>query len=231
MALIEYKGKFLNIEDQSKSVKLFTIGLDKQIEFKAGQFINLIFESGDEKYMKPYSIASTPSNKNEIQLSVKLVENGRTTPHLFKKKVGDEVTIKGPFGLFNLDKSKREKIVFIGTGTGVAPLRSMIIDLLDKDTNKELTLIFGVRHENEILFHDEFLKLVMDHPNFRYIPVVSRPTENWEGRFGHVQENFDMIDPQNSEVYICGLPVMVEESKEKLLNLGLAKEDIHLEKY
>ena len=225
MPVNDYNATIREIENQSDSVRLFTIDLGADMDFKAGHFVNLSFQEGEDKYMKPYSLASNPSIKNAIQLSIKLVPEGRVTPKLWEKKVGDTVQIKGPLGLF-LVRNNKEKLVFIGTGTGVAPLRGMIQDeLFNKKTEKEITLVFGVRNENEVLFHKEFLDYAEKHPNFKYVPIVSRP-ENWEGRTGHVQDNFDMIDTQNSEFYICGLPAMFDEVHQKLIEMGATEDSI-----
>lgn len=231
MALVEYTGKIEEIVEMSDSVRLFKLKLDKPFDYKAGQFVNLSFEDEGDKYMRPYSIASDPDGSDVIELCIKLVENGRVTPHLFHKKVGDEVNVKGPFGMFTIEKGTKDKYVFVGTGTGIAPLRSMIKKLLKDGTDKELTLIFGVRHVNEVLFMDEFKKLEEENPNFKYVPIVSRPDDSWIGRSGHVQDNFDMLDIQNIDVFICGLPVMVEESMEKLIKLGVSESNIFHEKY
>ena len=229
MALKEYSAIIKKIEQQSDTVRLFTIEHNEELEFKAGQFVNLSFEDEGEKYMKPYSIASNPEYKNSLQLSIKLVSDGRVTQHLWNKKEGDNVTLKGPFGLFTV-RNKKEKIVFIGTGTGIAPLRSMIQDLIyNQKTEKQITLIFGVRYDDEILFKEEFEKLEKENPHFKYIPVVSRPTGNWIGRTGHVHMNFDSIDVLNSEFYICGLPAMFDSAKAKLLELGTEESQIYHE--
>ncbi|MCA9459989.1 MAG: hypothetical protein KC550_05570, partial [Nanoarchaeota archaeon] len=165
----------------------------------------------------------------------------------WNKKEGDLVHIMGPLGIFNLEKSNPEKkLVFIGTGTGIAPLRAMIKEELEKQANlekaenieneaiinnREIMLIFGVRHENEILYKDEFEALEKSNPNFKYLEIVSRANEKWVGRTGHVQDNFESIDPLNSEIYMCGLPQMIEGAKKKLLEMGIQETDIHNEIY
>jgi len=236
----DYKVEIIDIKEMSKTVKEFTLDLKKNFEFKSGQFVNLSFESEGEKLRRAYSIASnSKKNSSEIKLCIKLVENGHLTPKLFEKNIGDNIDIKGPLGIFTLDKAIKEKLVFIGTGTGIAPLRSMILDELSKQKdifdseneqgvseNKEIILIFGVRFENEILYKKEFEKIAKENPNFKYVQVVSKPTENWDGRIGHVQDNFEMIDVNNSNVFICGLPAMFEGTKEKLIQMGMNKKDI-----
>ena len=236
----DYKAKIKKIKDLSKTVKEFTLDLGNSLEFKAGQFVNLSFEDNGENLKRAYSIASNPEkDSNEIKLCIKLVEGGHLTPKLFEKKENDYVNIKAPLGIFTLDKVTKNKLVFIGTGTGIAPLRSMILDEISKQKNirdseneegisenSEIVLIFGVRYENEILYKEEFEKLAEDNPNFKYVQVISKPSDDWQGRKGHVQDNFDMIDVNNSNVFICGLPAMFDGTKEKLIQMGMNDKDI-----
>lgn len=226
----KYNAKIVEIKELSSTVKHFVIDLGSKIDFKAGQFVNLSFTDNEKVYRKPYSIASPPMMNDKIELCIKNVDNGNLTPVLFEKQVGFEVGIMGPLGLFNLDKSRKEKLVFIGTGTGISPLRSMIYDLIAKGTQKEMILIFGVKFKEEILYKDEFESLEKASPNFKFVPIVSR-SEDWVGRRGHAQDNLDVVDVLNSEVYMCGLPNMVDGTKEKLIELGMDKDDIHFEKF
>ena len=224
-------GKISKVIKLTPTVKHFEIELPEKFDFIAGQFVNLSFREGDELYKKPYSIASHPNDSNKIELCIKLVENGHLTPKLWDKDVGFEVEIMGPLGLFNNSNIKKEKIVFIGTGTGIGPLRSMIFDELKKGSQKHITLVFGVRQNGHHLYDNEFKELEKINPNFKYIPVTSKPDEKWIGRCGYVQNNFDVIDPLNSECYICGLPQMVDDAENKLLEMGLSKEQSKHEKY
>lgn len=231
MAITQYNGIITKIEDIGDNVRHFIVKLDKEIEFKAGQFVNISIEDNGEKYMRPYSIASSPTKKDELEFCIKLIETGKVTPHIFKKKEKDQMIIKGPFGLFTLENSKKDKLVFISTGTGIAPFISMSKYLLETNAQKEIILIYGTKFENQTKYDKEFEKLEKENPNFKYIKIVSRPTEKYQGRIGHVQENLDMVDPQNSEFYICGLQKMIDETKEKLNKKGVIDEFIHHEKY
>lgn len=240
---IRTKAIISEIKNLTPDVKHFELTLEDDMEFKAGQFINLSFEHEGELVRKPYSIASHPLNPKKIELCIKLVPEGKLTPLLFEKKVGFSLQVMGPLGLFNLDKIRSIKesdsliadpipnLVFIGTGTGIAPLRSMIKDILANEEPYEMKLIFGVRFEGHHCYENEFSDLQKLAPQLQYIPVVSRPTDSWHGRLGHVQQNLDMIQPDNSQVFICGLPEMVEGVTQKLLEKGFTTEQIHSEKY
>jgi NAD(P)H-flavin reductase len=240
---IKTKAVISEIRNLTPDVKHFELTLEEEMEFKAGQFINLSFEHEGEIVRKPYSISSHPLNPKRIELCIKLVPEGKLTPKLWQKEEGFEVDIMGALGLFNLDNIRAVKesdsltadqkpnLIFIGTGTGIAPLRSMIKDILANEEEYEMKLIFGVRFEGHHCYENEFTDLEKLAPQFQYIPVVSRPTEEWLGRQGHVQQNLDMIQPDNSQVFICGLPAMVEATTQKLLEKGFTQEQIHAEKY
>jgi len=229
MAIKKFDAKISKIVDLSSTVRHFEIDLGQEFDYKAGQFVNVAFDDNGTLLRRPYSIASNPNKSSKIELCIKLVEGGQVTPKLFEKKEGDSLQIMGPLGMFTIDKAEKEKVVLIGTGTGLAPLRGMVNDLLSKQVEKEIILIFGCRHEEEILYKNEFEKLETENSNFKYIKIVSRPTDTWEGRTGHVQDNFDRVDPLNSSVFICGLPAMFDGAKEKLLSLGVDEKSIHHE--
>ena len=232
MGIIEYNGKIKKIENLTKNVRSFKIKLDKEINFKAGQFVNLILEDNERKIMRSYSICSNPINKKEIELCIKLIEDGNLTPLLWEKKENDIIKLKGPFGLMNTENIKKDKIVFIATGTGIAPIKCMIEDLLiNKKEKKEINLIFATKYEDEILYEKYFEKLETENNNFKYYKIVSRPSKNYKGKVGHVQDNFDIIDVNNSTIFICGFKKMIESANEKLIEIGVLKDFIHYEKF
>jgi NAD(P)H-flavin reductase len=234
MVLKTISGKFAKIDNQTDKTRLFTIDLEEELEFESGQFINLVFEHDGKTHRKPYSIASGNNNKDVLELSINLVEEGRSTPKLFQKNVGDSCSIMGPLGLFKLqadDELKKDKVALIGTGTGIAPLRSILFELLKERAEREIVLLFGNRYSNEVLFEKELDNLSEDYPQLRLVKVISRPDENWEGRFGYVQDNLDCIDLLNSEIYICGRPEMVSSVTDKALLGGADPEAIYSEKY
>lgn len=242
MAIQKLKGKISQINILTPTVNEYIIEVGNEFEFKAGQFVNLSITHNSEILRKPYSICSNNTKSNYVTLCIKKVEQGNLTPKLFEKKIGEEVEIMGPLGLFTLDKLTKQKVVFIGTGTGIAPLKTMIYEILSKEkfkendentytNSKEITLIFGCRFEDEILYRKEFEELEKKHANFKFLPIVSKPSENWTQRTGHVQNNLDSVNILESQFYMCGLPIMVEEVTKKLEELGCKKEDIFHEKF
>lgn len=234
--VIKTKVKLTKIEKISPSVNHFTFESFEEIKFEAGQFINLTYNSEDKKIKRAYSIANAyeEANPKNIELCIKLVEEGELTPKLFQANINDEFDIMGPLGLFKLRNVEEQKNqVFIAAGTGVAPMRSFIKELLENlNYTKEITLLLGIRYETEILYEKEFKELENRFNNFKFIPIISRPSENWKNEVGYVQQHIDKIkEIENSEYYICGLNKMVDECVEKLTSLNVQKENLKFEKY
>ena len=111
--VIKTKGVIKEIRELSPTVNHFVFELEDNFDFVAGQFVNLSFKEEDKLYRKPYSIASEPKTGREIELCIKLVENGTLTPKLWKKEVGFEAEIMGPLGLFTCEKSQKDSMIFI----------------------------------------------------------------------------------------------------------------------
>jgi NAD(P)H-flavin reductase len=181
---------------------------------------------------KPYSISSPPHWPNKVELCIKQVEGGYVSTYFFNLKVGYVMPMEGPLGKFTIMEPLPDHVIFVATGTGVAPLRAQIYSLFEKGTEKKISLFLGVRHEYEILFDEEFKALAKKHPNFEYIPTISRP-QNWDGAKGYVQEQIKTRypDPTGRQIYACGLVPMVNALKEELTKMGYPKEVIHFEKW
>ena len=154
--------------------------------------------------------------------------------YLCDLKEGETVPMEGPYGKFVIREPMEKGVLFVATGTGIAPFRSQINDLLKSGEaeGKDLWLFFGIRYETDILYQDEWKTLAEKYPNFHYIQTISRP-KSWTGEKGYVQEKIKKFiqDPQGLDVYICGLPAMVEDVQKTCAEMGFPKEKVHFEKY
>lgn len=204
---------------------------DWEAAFVPGQFLSLTSEIAGDPITRAYSIASPPGG-HTFALCANLVSDGRFSPWLFSLNEGDEIDFKGPYGAFILRRPVSDSI-FVATGTGIAPFRSIIHAKVRDNPEARFTLIFGVRHEHGLLYHDEWLAFARDLPNFGYRPTLTRPTETWHGRRGRVQPHlFECLgDRRDMDVYICGLREMVDDVRAKLKESGLDRKRIIYEKY
>jgi ferredoxin-NADP reductase len=204
--------------------------------FVAGQWLSFKTNKPDgEEIVRAYSIASPPESDNKFALCLNRVQDGFMSNFLCDMKEGDEIDCQGPFGDFILRPPMRDTI-FIATGTGIAPFRSMLRWLLSDETRhqgKQLYLIFGNRAEKDIYYHDEFVCLAAEHPNFHYQPTLSRGGPSWQGLHGYVQEHVPAIVQGRSDMhaYICGLDKMVKANRDLLKSLGWDRKSILYEKY
>jgi ferredoxin-NADP reductase len=198
--------------------------------FVPGQFLSLTAGVDGEEITRAYSIVSPPGER--VALCANLVPDGFLSPFLFAMQPGDEIDFKGPYGAFILRRPVSDSI-FVATGTGIAPFRSMLLTHLREHPERQFTLIYGVRHEPGLLYHDELSALPAAHPNFRYIPTLTRPPEHWTGLTGRVQQpTLDLLgDRRDVDVYICGLHEMVNDVRAKLKEAGLDRKRIIFEKY
>src|SRR5947209_11979137 len=204
--------------------------------FVAGQWLSLKHTRPDgEEITRAYSIASPPDGNQRFALCLNRVQDGFMSNFLCDMKVGDPIECQGLFGDFILRPPMRDTI-FIATGTGVAPFRSMLHWVLAdaaRHQGKQLWLVFGNRTEQDIYYHQEFLRFAQDHANFHYLPTLSSGTPEWQGLRGYVQDHVPALVQGRSEMnaYICGLDKMVKANRDLLKSMGWDRKDIRYEKY
>lgn len=204
-----------------------------RFEFRPGQYISLDFDVEGDKLMRAYSIASSPHHDNRFDLCLNIVLGGHVSPSIFDLKPGDQIHFRGPLGQFVLREPPDPVSAFIATGTGIAPLRSMLQYLFQEPCESEVWLIFGVREEADILYRDEFERLAANHPNFHFIPTLSRPGTDWTGHTGYVQKQVDryLRNRPGFHAYVCGLKKMVNDVRGQLRRMGYGPKALSCEKY
>ena len=203
----------------------------EQFLFIPGQWVSFEETVAGESITRAYSIASPP-NGNRFELCLNRVENGHLSPYLFSMHPGDAVEMRGPFGTF-LFRDPPSDSLLVATGTGIAPFRAMLQARLASHPSQQITLLFGVRHEEGLLYRGEFEALARQHPNFRFWPTLSRPESGWTGRSGHVQKHLFEATGGRSDVnvFICGLKAMVDDVRALLKASGFERKRIIYEKY
>ena len=205
----------------------FTFEGEPVFDFEPGQFISLFAEKEGKRISRPYSIASWPENKDYMELCIKVVEGGFMSNYLHHVAPGTKLGSIGPLGRFVMPEPIAHDTVFVATGTGVAPFVSMLghVWLGGLDDGHTFTVVHGVRYVHDLIYRDLFEAWEREHPNFRFLPTVSRPeTPNWKGRVGYVQKVIqeEVRDHANKQVYICGLHDMAEQVSTLCRNLGFA---------
>lgn len=231
-------GIVKRIEQATENTRRYWIELPEipVFDFKPGQFVTLdlpIHEQRNKRW-RSYSIASAPDGSNVIELVIVHLEGGAGTTYFFNEvKEGSELTLRGPQGVFTLPDAIEHDIFMICTGTGIAPFRSMVNYIKSNNLqHHKLHLIFGTRTKGDLLYENEMRELEAAMPNFKYYPVLSR--EQIDGyQHGYVHSIYEQLCTGAPPAYfmLCGWKVMVDEAKQRLLNMGYDKKAIHLELY
>jgi CDP-4-dehydro-6-deoxyglucose reductase len=205
--------------------------------FRAGQFVSMTLQRDDgSEHTRAYSIASAPRADGRFDLCLNRVPAGLFSNYLCNLQPGAAMNFSGPHGFFVLQQPIERDLVFIATGTGIAPIRGMLADLFATDgaPEHEVWLLFGVRQPETILYRSEFDRLTARLPRFHFVPVLSRPPAGWVGEQGHVQDALRklLVGRHDFDAYICGLKAMVDDVRRILKEeFGLQRRQIHYEKY
>lgn len=238
----------------------FTVDGTDQFSFAPGQFISAVAtDPAGKQQTRAYSLASAPQGKS-FELCVNRVREGFFSNYLADVENGDKILIHGPHGVFKLREPATDMIL-IATGTGIAPMRSILQRLFpadgsDRSQGKDVWLLYGTRHASELYFREEFESLAAKHANFHYLPTLSRPEEDWTGPRGYVQDHLARIVEERAErlglpliqppvdasipaaerkfgiySYICGLNNMVAGVRETLAGFGWDRAQIVYERY
>lgn len=233
-----YKGKVVNIIDETHTIKRFFIEVP-EVEnylFQAGQFAMLDLPISSKITTRSYSIASAPDSGNVVELIIVLNEAGLGTHYLFDQvNIGSGLTISSALGKFLLPETIDRDICFICTGVGVAPFRSMYLDIYRKNIpHKNLYMIFGTRRLADLCYAKELQEADATHGTFKYLPTLSREdAPTWNGRKGYVHDVYKELfsDKRPAYFYICGWKAMIFEARDNLLAMGYNKEHIKYELY
>lgn len=234
------RGTIVQIEDCAPKTKRFWIEVqqDTPFHFEPGQFLTLDLPVGakPKERWRSYSIASPPGDDNVVELVIVQLDGGAGTQYLFEEAgIGTELSFMGPLGKFTLPDNIEQDVCFICTGTGVAPFRSMLLDLYAKKImTPDFYLIFGTRYVDDILYYDELEELNRKWTNFHYHVALSRDrSTEWHGHTGYVHKVYQDLfhDLRPADFYLCGWRAMINDAKEKIEEMGYPPSSIHREVY
>lgn len=215
-------------------VAKFALTDPKEMHFLAGQYV--IFQIGPPKLRHTLSIASSPTESKTIEILQSVAPMGEGSKWILGLKSGQTARFLGPLGKFLLQKQSPRPKVFVATGCGIAPLRAMIMDELNGHgtiNNKQMTLYWGLRHEEDVFWKEEFDALAAKHPNFHHTITLSQPGVSWTGQKGRVTAHVVAGTPDlvNAEFYLCGNRQMILDMKGLLADNGVPAEQIFTETF
>jgi CDP-4-dehydro-6-deoxyglucose reductase, E3 len=183
---------------------------NERLQFLAGQYLEFLLKDGSRR---SFSMGNAPHDDELIQLHVRRVAGGQFTDHVFgKMKERDILRFEGPLGTFFLREDSPKPIVFVASGTGFAPIKSIIEHALHKGVARPMVLYWGGRRPRDL-----YMDALASQWPIKYVPVVSDalPEDSWTGRTGFVHRAVmeDFPDLSAHQVYACGVPAMVDAAK------------------
>jgi len=218
------KAKINEIIAETPNVKTFKLELDEPINYNAGQFVMLTVPGLGEC---PFYLSSKPGKSEKIDVTVMRV--GIVTGALHKMSAGNMVAVRGPYGNgFPLDELKNRELLIVAYGCGIAPVRTLIYEILNNpDSFPRTILIYGCKSPEYIIYKDSF----GDWSNrFETYRTVDEAAADWEENEGDVTALFDKIqlDVKFTAAVIIGTPAMMKRATQKLEEIGVAADKIFI---
>ena len=226
---INIKSSIKEITPLNHNVLRVRITPNNRFECEPGQYLNLI---NSHQVSRSYSIANNPNEDGFIELHVKIIENGAIGTWLKNEaKIGSEVIIRGAYGncFYSNEEGNNHKIILAGTGTGLAPLFGITNEAIKQKHKGDITLIHGVLEERDLYLTKELKNVESNVKNFDYIPCVANGEKSGNHIIGNIEEiTMDKLkqDTENTYLFICGAPKIVNSLKTKAFLSGLPSKNI-----
>lgn len=236
----EFLCELVEMEDMTYDIKRLRLKLPagQTINFKAGQFVQFYskpYAKVREEAFRAYSISSKATEKDHIELLIRLVPNGIVTTYVHTAlNVGDSVRLSGPYGDFYL-RGDCDELIMIAGGSGLAPIRSLVYDVIEKGLPHKMRFFFGANTLRDLYYMEEFAQIEQDYPQFKFIPCLARPepADNWQGVTGFVTVALEnqVADAVGKEAYLCGSPGMLDACIKILKDKGFTDQTIFYDKF
>lgn len=226
-------SRVTTIQRPTADVALLTLQLPatETFRFHAGQYIEVILKDGKRR---SYSMANAPHSASALELHIRHLSGGLFTDHVFgagatAMKEREILRLEGPFGSFFLREDSQLPIVMLASGTGFAPIKSIVEHMVHQNINRPITLYWGGRRPSDLYMNelvDQWSKTI---PDFTYVPVISDalPEDGWTGRTGFVHRAVmqDFPDLSGYQVYACGAPIVVDSARREFVAACKLPED------
>lgn len=199
---------------------------DQSLIYLPGQYMNVLLPDGRRR---SFSMASRPAGQH-VDFHVRRIPGGHFTDgRIAALRPGDRLAVEIPLGSFRLHAEDERPLVMVATGTGLAPIKSMLESLMDDPDCPPVSLYRGARTPEDLYLNDEIAAWAERLYDFRYVPVLSRAGSGWKGRTGHVQEAVlaDLDDLAEPAFYLCGSPAMIADAQAALLARGASPDHIY----
>jgi len=216
-------SRVTTIEKVAPDVVVITLQLpaSERLQYRAGQYIEIMLRDNKRR---SYSMASAPVEGGPVSLHVRHMPGGLFTDQVFgTMKERDILRFEGPMGTFFLREDSDKPVVLLASGTGFAPLKAIVEQMINEKSPRPITLYWGARRPHDLYMHALCEQWAAELPQFTYVPVVSNALEEdqWQGRTGFVHQAVmaDLPDMSPYQVYACGAPIVVESANRDFVKL------------
>lgn len=206
-----------------------------RLKFNAGQYTSIRIPDSEE--YRAYSMANTPRVTDRLEYIIKVFSGGRFSGLLDGGfTIGQEVEVKGPYGVFMLREKYDTDIVCVGGGSGMAPLWSLLNDMAERGVKRKATYFYGARTRKDLFYLEQLQQLEERLPGFRFIPALSMASaeDEWKGETGLITEVLDRNLEENqthTQAYLCGPPPMIDAAIPVLVRKGISEDRIFFDKF
>ena len=202
-----------------------------RLQFLAGQYVDVLLPEGKRR---AFSIASAPSQSDYLELHIKHVDGGGFTGHVFDgMQPKDILRLQGPLGTFFVRRQSERPIIMMGGGTGFAPLKSMIEELIEAGDDRPIELFWGVSRQADLYAREQIDRWEKELGRLRFHPVLADPDPGWRGDTGLVHHAVLRAYPDLSafDVYMSGPPAMVHSARLAFLEAGTTEDHLFYDSF
>jgi ferredoxin-NADP reductase len=229
---VKFKSTVKDVIQRTKGVKSFRFHRPEEFEYDPGQWFFVTLPRAGAELVKHFTISSSPTEPDHIEFTKKITDHEFSLA-LDALEKGDRAYLDGPYGTFTFT-GEYPRVVLITGGIGITPFRSIIKYCSDRAVPSWITLLYGNRDEDSIVFQEELNDLQNVNPHLRIVHCLSRPSDTWKGRRGHLDGTAvreEIPDYRERVFYVCGPPLLVTDLVRALQELGVPNDRIRTENF
>jgi propane monooxygenase reductase subunit len=225
-------AKVTAVESLTRDIRRLVLEVPEgeAFQFYPGQYVDIRIPGTDE--YRSFSMANLPTERGTLEFMIKQYPNGHFSGLLDGEiSVGDELEVRGPYGVFTLRNSSVRPLLFIGGGAGMAPILSLLRALVEQRSERTAVYYYGAREEQDLFHVEQLGELAGSLPELRFVPALS--DQDWDGETGLITDVVDRSEANLGEVdaYLCGPPPMVDAAIELLVRRGVPEDRIYYDKF
>ena len=230
----EYETRIEINEALTKDIRRLRLRIfdGEGMKFTAGQFANI--QIPGTQLLRPYSMANSPGENNILEFVIKVFPEGKFSQLLERRlKAGDSLQVHGPYGELRIRLSHRN-IIMVAGGSGLAPLLSMLYQLVEKGNDRPVQLFFGARTIDDFYYIEDIQAAQRRMPALEFIPVLSKSwPDDWQGETGLVTEAISRHREsfRHYDAYLCGPPPMIDAATSLLVERGVRPRNVYFDAF